>query len=216
MKKKVLVSAGALALAVGVTAAGTLAYLSSETNKVTNTFTYSSEEQDVSLTLKEYGVKADGLTVDKGTVLDTSDGAKQQEYTIVPGAEAQKEPFLVLDTQNPSYVYAEVVVTQENGVKGAIIDEAALNQDILDEGWKLMDGVDNGVYGGKVYYKEAAMTSASENAAEITIFDTVKYSNVEVDDSTEASIEVYGYAIAQQGMGSVTEAWNTAKGDFNK
>lgn len=204
--KKIVASAAALSLTAAVAVGGTLAYLTQETNGVRNTFTYSSAEQDITLTLKEYKVKDDGLTLDKSQTVENNIGTPQ-DYTIVPGATAYKEPFLRLETENPSYVYVSVNVVNEDG----IIDEVALENNIKAQGWLKLDG--ETMNGGQVYYKEAPQQG--DGTQDITIFKEVKYNNIAVTDETDASIEVYGYAIAAQGMtGGATGAWNTAKDDF--
>lgn len=205
MKKKVLVSAGALALAVGVTAAGTLAYLTDGTGKVTNTFTYNAELQDIELTLMEYKVNPDGVTIDSNRENAIPEGSEAQKYTVVPGATVDKKPFLVLDTENPSYLYVEIVTTGDSVIE---------KTNILDKGWTALGGATEGPHKGQVYYLSDAKTSNGTAEEDFVVFDKVTYNNIEQGTSLTANIDVYGYAIAQQGMGSVTEAWNTAKGDF--
>ena len=188
MKKKVLVSAGALALAVGVTAAGTLAYLQDNTDAVTNNFTYNAASQNVSLTLFEHKLNADGLTVGSEEI---AEGASQ-DYKIIPGATAVKDPTLrVTSGDTKVYVYAEVVETDSGEV---------LTPNMAD-GWTELEDV-AGANGGTVYVLTASqsggvntgMQDGAAKTADYKVLESVTYAS-SMDEDKTGSIVVYGYVV---------------------
>ncbi len=85
MKKQYIKPAIALALVATVAIGGTLAYLTDQTDTVTNTFT---TDEAIGITLKE-------------TVRD---------YVLTPGTTLDKDPTITVDA-NESYVFIEVVET---------------------------------------------------------------------------------------------------------
>lgn len=208
MKKKVLVSAGALALAVGVTAAGTLAYLQDKTDAVTNKFTYNAASQNVSLELFEHELKADGLHVD--TEKEIAEGASQ-DYTIIPGATAEKDPTLRVTSGNTKvYVYAEVKETDSGNV---------LTPEMAD-GWTQL-GV-AGKNGGTVYVLTASQSGGvntgmneegtAAKTVEYPVLESVTYTD-SLAENAEAEIVVYGYVVdAVAGSDAGTVYTNTFVG----
>ena len=207
--KKIVATGSALALTAAVAVGGTLAYLTADTAEVKNTFTYSKAEQDIVLDLNEHQLNADGITVGSEVV-------KQNEYKVLPGVTVEKDPYLTLTTENPSYIYVEVVnnaasvVASINEAGGTVFGGEGSN-------WIPLHDV-TGPHGGPVYYwDDSAQNGTTETT--IPVFDTITFVNdaptedVVADDT---NISVYGYAIAVQGMGAVNEAWTTAAGDFQE
>ena len=99
MNAKKIVTAGlALVMVAGISVAGTLAYLTSTTGEVKNTFTVGS----ISMELKEEKVtKADGVWTE-GTDLVT----ENRYENIYPGAELPKTPVVTIKAgSEPCYVY---------------------------------------------------------------------------------------------------------------
>lgn len=205
--KKIVATGSALALTAAVAVGGTLAYLTDNTAEVKNTFTYSKEDQDITLDLNEHKLNADGTTVGSEVV-------KQNAYTVLPGVEVAKDPYLTLTTSNPSYIYVEVknnatgVVESINETGGAVFGSESSD-------WTLLEDV-TAPHGGQVYYWKDSAT-AGTTVSNIPVFNTITFKNdvpAENVDAESTNISVYGYAIAVQGMGDVTEAWNTAVSDF--
>lgn len=82
--KKILTIIASLALVAAISIGGTLAYLSAQTNEVTNTFTFG----NMSLTLTE---------------------TYQQDSKIYPGAVIEKTPVVSVGAKSePCYVYAKI------------------------------------------------------------------------------------------------------------
>ena len=214
--KKIVAVASALSLTAAIAIGGTLAYLTKPTGPVTNTFTYNSTNQKIDLTLQEHPLKADKVSVDKD-----GDPTNANTYTILPGVKVEKDPFLTLTTNNPSYIYVEVV----NGATD-YIDKIYTTVDGVDKvfgeegsGWTELKDV-TAPHNGTIYYLDAAaLGNAGTTDSNIPVFNFVQYKNTvptvpEGEESVSGNITIYGYAIAVTGMGDVTNAWKTAVSDF--
>lgn len=196
MKKKILVSAGALALAVGVTTAGTLAWLQGESQTVTNTFTWS-EGNNITLTLNEhmYDPATDALNMDE--VVTENDG-----YKIIPGAEDPKDPTLHLTTDTESYVYILI----DNGMS----DYLDL-QGFDSTKWTEVSGANlNGKSGTLYAYNEKVKSETSGTAKDIPVFTGVKYhDNLTQDENggLTGTITLNGYAVQASAGTDAPSAW---------
>lgn len=212
MKKKVLVSAGALALAVGVTAAGTLAYLNDNTGAVKNTFTYSVEDSKIELVLQEHALSSDNVHVDKMSLINEGE---TEEYVVIPGATVEKDPHLLLTTKNASYIYVEVKENDPLNILTTDMDTASA--------WKQIGEANSGPHDGTVYYWAASAEGGTTQADAIHVFDHVTYGTPTEDITigegakNPTNIEIYGYAVDASGFANVEEGWTKAlaAGDFN-
>lgn len=212
MKMKKIVSAiAALSLVAALAVGGTLAYLTKSTTEVKNTFTYSTAAQNINLELKEHQLNNDKITVNSTEV----DG---NAYTILPGVTVAKDPFLKLTTGNPSYIYVEVINNAATYVDKIYTKVGDANVEFGTEGsgWTKLNGV-TAPHEGTIYYWDASAVSGTTTPDNIHVFDAIQFANDAPTEDVAAdttTISVYGYAIAVTGMGSVTEAWNTAVSDF--
>lgn len=211
--KKIVAAAAALSLTAAIAVGGTLAYLTQGTNEVKNTFTYDPDLQNITLNLYEGTYNPEGVTEEHPTwVGSVGDPAvdmatKNENYKIIPGATAPKNPTLFVTTQSASYIYAEVV-SAKDGVVTPNVNAA----------WSplMIDGEPaEGIHGGTMYYLTASATAGVTGEEEAyQILDSVTYKpDMALTDTTE-NVSVYGYAIAVTGMGDYVNAWNTAKVDF--
>lgn len=193
--KKALLLALCAVLLVGATIAGTVAYLTSTTKEVTNTFTAG----NVTITLDEapvdlYGKVAEG---DRGTA---------NKYKLIPGHTYTKDPTIhIKGGSEVCYLFVKIT----NGL-AAIEGSSKIHDQILKNGWVVVDEA-NGIYG-----KETAL-DAREIAAdkymdvpvfgELTIADTA-----DVASYTTATINVQACAIQADGFKNMIEAWTTGFG----
>ena len=185
MKKKVLkimaLVGCALLLVVG-SVAGTLAYLTAETDTVKNTFTAGK----VSITLDEakvdlYGVKADPET----RVLEN-------EYKLIPGHEYVKDPTIHVEAGSEDcYIFFELA----NGLG----EYATLN---ISENWVNISGTN-------VYYYDSVAEAGNSYVA---FSKFVLAGNADVKDlvAADATITVKGYAVQAEGFDTAAEAWDAA------
>ena len=96
--KKTLTIVMAMVLVAAVAVTGTLAYMSTQSGTVTNTFTFG----NMSITLKESPVDDNGKKV-AGDLVDKND------YKVIPGAEVDKEPIVTVNANSEScWVYVGI------------------------------------------------------------------------------------------------------------
>lgn len=192
--KKVLLLALCAVLLVGATIAGTVAYLTSTTTEVKNTFTAG----NVKITLDEAPVDANGKKLDGVRVTANS-------YKLLPGHEYDKDPTIHVDANSEDcWLFVKV----ENSIADIEAEETIAKQ-LADNGWTPVSGETN-VYA----YREAAR--ASEN---IYVFKSFKIKGDITNDVLAAyagkTIEVTGYAVQKDGFASATDAWAKASATWN-
>lgn len=189
MNAKKIVTAGlALVMVAGISVAGTLAFLTDETDKVTNTFTVGK----VAITLDE-------TDVDNSTSGQDRDTANA--YKLIPGSTYDKDPIVhVTKDSEPCWVIVDV----NNGLGNA---EAAVTEDSLGtiaqqiaaNGWTEKDGY---------YYK--AVTADQLKAVEdgktldLTVFTKFAIKgNLEdaaYENLANAQITIKAFAIQSEGV----------------
>lgn len=195
--KKVLALVLCAALLVAGSVAATLAYLTSKTEVVTNTFSVG----NVEITLDESVVDEYGnLEVDEDgnpTGATTSDG---NEYKLIPGHTYVKDPVVhVTEKSEQCYVFVKVV----DGLT-AIQDATTIENQMIANGWKKLDGVEN-VW----YYKD--IVDARTAQQDLPVFQSFKLKgDAEVEDYANATITVQAYAAQADGL-TVTTAWEAVK-----
>ena len=204
-KKKVLLGILALVLVAAISVGGTLAWMTDTTGVVQNTFT----SGKVDIDLKEHELIKDG--VGAFTKVDTSKETVSNEgYKLIPGREAQKDPFVkVLTGSEDCFIYIEVVEennTLEEGKEGKIVQwEAA-------QGWTLLTGK-TGKNDGAVYYyntKQAAGATVKFLANDKV---TINPNFEKLADETKAPVlKFYAYAVQAEGMSDAADAWNKGFG----
>ena len=189
MKKKFLITMSvvvcALLLVVG-SIAGTVAYMTSVTTKVTNTFT----SGNVAITLDEsvvdvYGNKTTGTTTSGNT------------YKLIPGHEYSKDPTVhVAEGSEDCWIFVQIVDDL-----AAIQDADTIATQLSTIGWTLVSGQSN-VYA----YKETV--SAGEN---VSVFTSFKLKgDADVAAYAGKNITVMAYAVQADGFISAQAAWEAA------
>lgn len=194
-KTKTLLITMCAIMLVAATVFGTMAYLTSTPDAVTNTFTIGK----IAITLDEAKVKTDGTP--DGTTRVTGN-----EYHLLPGHSYGKDPTVhVTANSEDSWIFVKVV----NGIsafEAASVEggyQSIADQIAVKNGWTALTGVDG------VYYKEYAKNTSAVN---LEVFN-----NFKIDDNAESitgwanigaanNVTVTAYAIQKDGL-SVTEAW---------
>ena len=184
LKMAITLSVCAILLVFG-TIMGTVAYLTSQTAPVKNTFTYG----NVTITMDE--AKADG----------TEGRTDSNTYKLVPNVTYKKDLQIhVGENSEDCYLFVKVADVFED------IDPTIVDQ-LTDNGWKSLD---NGVY----YYYTTVTANTSVVVIENFTVDAAA-TEATLDDFTDAEgYQVIGYAVQAAGFGNATLAWNTAKGTF--
>lgn len=169
-----------------------MAYLTSTTGEVKNTFTIGK----IAITLDEAPVNEYGEEVD---------GARrtQNQYKLVPNHEYKKDPTVhVTGNSENSYIFVKVV----NGITAI---EAAGDTTIaaqIQKNWMKLDGVAN------VYYQEYTKQEANKD---FVVFNSFTVKNDVSEDTLKgyqtASITITAYAIQKDGFNDAKAAWTAAK-----
>lgn len=121
MKKK-LATVLAIVLVVALSVAGTYAYLTAQTDNVTNTFAVAGlidDDADFTLVESKANQQADGKYV-----LNPADKVQANEYVVVPGVDMPKDPTVKFTLQNGIGAYVYLAVKNDLGAGlTATIDE---------------------------------------------------------------------------------------------
>lgn len=194
MKKKILkvlaLVACAVLLVVG-SIAGTLAYMTSLTGTVTNTFTVG----NVAITLDESKVTVYGVK-DGDTRVTTN------EYKLIPGHTYVKDPTIHVATESEDcWLFVKV----ENGIAGIEADGENVTTNTIQEqmaaNWTAVVG-QTGVY--------AYNTKVSGGANVVVFNDFTIAGNAVVAGYASANINVTAYAVQADGFETAAEAWAAA------
>ena len=186
--KKVLLLALCAALLVGASVTGTMAYLSSKTDTVTNTFSVG----NVTITLDEAPVNELGEEV-------SGNRRTANDYKLLPGHNYTKDPTVHVDANSED---CWLFVMVDNGIEDIEAADNTIAAQMAANGWSLVAGEEN-VYA----YKE--VVSARDN---IIVFEEFTVDSAETDLSAydDATVVVIAYAVQEDGFGSAAEAWEKA------
>ena len=208
MKKALLLLCCALLL-VSVSVGVTVAYLTSTTTEVKNTFTIGDVKIDLDEAEVEYNA-ADNTYVDKGTRV------QQNTYNILPGTEVYKDPTITVykDSEN-CYVRAIVTVTYPK------TDDASktFSVDWLGDtgtGWTRI--VNDATLAGETYtqkieYRYNTVVGKNTDGPTVlpAIFNTLTIpsalTNTDIAKLASFKIDVVGHAIQSGGFPDADTAW---------
>ena len=185
-KKKVFVTVLCAAALVVASVLGTMAYLTSQTETVTNTFTVG----NVAITLDETDVTPMG-------VKDTDARVQGNEYKLIPGHTYTKDPTVhVTAGSEDSWLFVKVV----DEIAGIEADTTVAAQ-MAANGWTAVEGETN------VYAYKATVTSGQD----IKVFEnfTIK-GDAAVADYADKTITIEAYAIQADGFTTAADAWKAA------
>jgi len=196
--KKILVMVAALALTAAIAVGGTLAYLTSTTETVENTFTVGK----VKITLDE------AVADEYGVVEDYDDRTDGNEYKLIPGHNYKKDPTVhVVAGSEECYLFVEVV----NGISGIEADTTVADQ-MAAKGWTQVEG--------NIYvYNETVDAREAEEPIDVVVFeeftladdaDVASYADDE--GNVTANITIKAYAVQADGFEDSTaaEIWDAA------
>ena len=190
-KTKALALALCAVLLVVSTVFVTMAYLTSKTDVVTNTFTVGK----VTITLDEAKVTADGEKV------QGADRVKENKYHLIPGHFYVKDPTIhVANGSEECWLFVKV----ENGLANAEASGAtSIESQMANKGWTKVEGTD--------VYADATKQAAGAN---VIVFDSFTIAgSTDVSLYEDAKIIVTAYAIQADGFASAAEAWTIAGGE---
>lgn len=191
--KKALLLALCAVLLVVSTVFATLAYLTSTTEVVTNTFTVG----DIVITLDEAPVDVYGDEV-------SGDRRTTNDYKLIPGHNYTKDPTIHVKAGS-EVCYLFVKVTDDIA---AIQDANTVVTQMANHGWVKLDGVEN------VYYLNKTIDARNETAdIDVRVFETFKIKgNADVASYNGKTITVQAYAVQFDGFGTAKAAWDATFG----
>lgn len=197
-KSKALLMTLCAVLLVAASVLGTMAYLTSTTGEVKNTFSIGK----IAITLDEAPVNEYGEVVD---------GARrtQNQYKLVPNHEYKKDPTVHVTDENSenSWIFVKV----ENGIAAIeATGDTMIAKQIEDKGWTKLTGVD-GVE--NVYYRAYDKTSSDKD---FVVFNSFTVKNDVSEDTLKgyqtASITITAYAIQKDtNLDTAAEAWRAGQ-----
>ena len=201
-KKRFFLGLLSLVLVAAVSVGATLAYLSAEDTKVTNTFSFGEIdveiEEDVPTQLPD-GAKADKPESGKGVVYSY----------LTPGMTLPKVPKVSVDAGVKSYVFIEI-----SGFKDKVMTATdKTGTSTIDSSWTLYTGTGDGT-GNGVYYQiveaNSEMTFLANAFTEVTISNAltgeetldpvvidvfaVQYANIELKDAYDLACASFAAA----------------------
>lgn len=202
-KTKALALALCAVLLVVSTVFVTMAYLTSKTDVVTNTFTVGK----VTITLDEADVDLMG-------VKDGDTRVKANEYKLIPGHTYIKDPTIhVADDSEECWLFVKV----ENGLSAI---EANTSEDLSIAAQMAAKGWTPVAEGSNIYAYSTKQTARANVVVfdNFTISGTADVSKYATADGTDAegnpiggkTIEVTAYAIQADGFATAAEAWTAA------
>lgn len=204
--KKTLTIVMAMVLVAAVAVTGTLAYMSTQSETVTNTFTFG----NMTITLDESKVGNDGKIIPEGE--EGAGRTDKNDYKVIPGATVDKDPTVHVEASSEKcYVYVSV---QNNIVIGT--DTVASYE--LGAGWTKI-GEDTATH--TIVYKYNDVVDASSGRQNLTpvfekvTFDGAKITHENIDQITNKTIVINAYAHQSENIENVTVADNAALEHFN-
>ncbi len=197
MKKKLLIAL-AIVLVVAMSVTGTLAYLTAYSGAVTNTFTVGKvfDEED-SDTNKNFELLEHGITGKPGEYTLTAEEVSENEYTVMPGVNIPKDPFVRVNSPVGVDVYLFVEVVDGTGEQLTVTVDSAK--------WTKLAGV-TGTHGGDVYTLASGRLTAGStlDATHILADDEIVVANATI--VAPGQVTFYGYLIQAAGFTSAEDA----------
>lgn len=172
--KKTLTIVMAMVLVAAVAITGTLAYMSTQSGTVTNTFTFG----NMSITLKESPVDDNGKKV-AGDLVDKND------YKVIPGAEVDKEPIVTVNAGSENcWVYVGI----QNNV---LVDgnEVADYTNYIGADWEKVENAALAAKHVTVYKFKTVVENSATDKQLPAVFTNVKFDGENITLENKDSLE---------------------------
>ena len=206
--RRALLLVACAVLLVSVSVSATLAYLTSKTDVVTNTFSVG----NVKITLDEADVNDYGKLLDTAGKADGEEGfnadsladrVSSNVYKLIPGHTYVKDPTIHVAEKTATQEASEdcwLFVKVENGIVDIEAATTIVSQ-MQTIGWTLVNGETN-VYA----YKE--IVSAGDD---VVVFNTFTVDGkADVSKYATAAVKITAYAIQADGFTTSAAAWTAA------
>lgn len=177
--KKIAVTLLAVIVLIGCTAGATLAWLTAQSETVTNTFTVG----DINITLQEYPFKTNSTTeLDE----DATPVQSINTYKVVPGGTQPKKPFVTVRAKSENcYVY--VCIENNLTIDKTVVVTYDIKTTGEDKEWEQVATKTDDTTGAvtTLYrYKDIIAYHETENQSK-TVFTTVSYSKDILKDAAD-------------------------------
>ena len=202
MKKRTMIFVTAMVLLFAMVTGATIAYMTDESNVVTNTFTYG----NITIYLDETDIDGSKKGVIPGVTPDGRDA--ENEYKILPSTTYTKDPVVrIAEGSEECYIFVKV----ENGFSEYEDSENTIASQMAALGWKAVDGKTDVFYYAKTNATEGDVLKGGDTA---TVFNQLaigsQVNNENIETASEAEIIVKAYAVQSQGFNNAAEAWSGA------
>ncbi|MBQ3084492.1 MAG: hypothetical protein IJC46_03455 [Clostridia bacterium] len=181
----------AVVLLLGGAVGGTVAWLITQTDAVTNTFTYG----DIDITL-----------VETDTQLDNDGDANTNTYKMMPGSDITKDPIItVLEGSEACYLFVKV----EESADPKFDDFMTYT---IATGWTQLKD-DNGADVAGVFYREVDAVTADTafhvlTDDKVTVLESVTKNMLNaLDPAKLPTLTFTGYAVQQENIDTAYAAW---------
>lgn len=231
--KQILAMLLCAVLLVTGTVAVTVAYLTSTTEEVKNTFTVG----NIVIDLDEAYVNKDGELLDTaGNVYEGKEGqelatrVRENTYRLLPGHEYVKDPTVTVEEKSEdAYIRIKVAVSDMEKLEKAFTKEKYSTWYVNDVFYlqNLVEGWDNDIWECKAYdaatstYEFWYVGEKADGNGVVPYSDSVtvleplfekvvvpgELSNTEIGFLDEVEISIIAYAIQADGFENATEAW---------
>ena len=179
---KIAALIAAIVLVIGCTAGGTVAWLVSKPDPITNVFTVGNINAELAETKKE--------------------------FKIVPGVEIAKDPVATVKA-NSEDCYLFVQLTEENWPTFTETDKTRKVKYEIADGWTKLE---DGVYYRVVTKSDADQPFHVLMGDKVTVSSTLTKEEADaIQKAGDPKLTVAVYAVQKEGMGSAADAWETAK-----
>lgn len=178
-------------LLIAGSVAGTLAYLTSQTETVTNTFTAG----NVTITMDE-------TDVDEYGVKDGDTRVIENDYTLLPNHLYVKDPTIHVKAGSEAcWLFVEI-----DDQIAAIQDTETVAAQMTANGWKPVEGTTN------VFWHEVVNAKEATDDMDVKIFENFKIKGTETNNTlapyTDKTIVVTAYAVQADGFNTAKAAWD--------
>ena len=195
--KKIVALVLCAALLMAGTVAATLAYLTDDTDTVTNSFSAG----NVTITLDEAKVDV------YGEVDAEADRVTENDYKLIPGHYYVKDPTIhVAKGSEVCYLFVEVV----NGIEDIIVNDGenilGISQQMRGNGWAPLSG--------NIWYFRETVDARQETAdVDVPVFaEFVIDGEANVSEYADKTITIKAYAVQADGFASASAAWDATFG----
>lgn len=202
MKKRTVALLMALVLVLGIAVGGTIAWITTYTEPVVNTFT-----------IGQLNIELDEAPVDANGKETSGERVKANTYTLLPGGDYDKDPTV---TVKGSSAACWLFVTVDNQI-AAIEDATTTADQMTAQGWKVLkdaSGADVKLGNATVWYYDGGVASSAEDQ-EFVLFENFHIKTGETKETMATyqgkSITVKAYAIQKDtSIADAYAAWVAA------